>query len=78
MRSTWIALAGLLILTGCSGGGSSDPAPPSSQSVAPQPTPQPPPAAQPDILTATPQGLLRGKANGQGQQLIFSMPNMHQ
>ena len=30
------------------------------------------------MLTATPQGLLRGKANGQGQQLIFSRANMHQ
>ena len=36
------------------------------------------PAAQPDMLTATPQGLQRGKANGQEQRLIFAQPNMHQ
>jgi len=29
------------------------------------------------MLTATPQGLLRGKANGQGQRLIFAQPNLH-
>jgi hypothetical protein len=30
------------------------------------------------MLTATNQGLLRGKANGQGQQLIFARANLHQ
>lgn len=65
-----IILTALLVLTGCSGGGGgSDPAPASSQAVA---------APDPDILTATPQGLLRGKASGQGQQLVFSRPNLHQ
>ena len=29
------------------------------------------------MLTATPQGLLRGKASGQGQHLIFAHPNLH-
>jgi hypothetical protein len=61
-----IALIGLVMLAGCSGGGG-DSATPSSA---------PAPLAQPDMLTATPQGLLRGKANGQGQRLIFSRPNM--
>ena len=75
------SLAGLILLSGCSGGGSSDPAPVSTTSAVPPPsTPpaQPPPVApQPDMLTATNQGLLRGKASGQGQQLIFSHPNLH-
>ena len=64
-----IALIGLALLAGCSGGGGGDPATSTSA---------PTPPAQPDMLTATPQGLLRGKASGQGQQLIFARPNMHQ
>lgn len=71
-------LAGLILLSGCSGGGSSDPAPVSTTSAVPPPISPPPVAAQPDMLTATPHGLLRGKANGQGQQLIFSRQNLHQ
>ena len=70
MTRKFIALIGLVLLTGCSGGGDS-----STTSSAPPPAT---PTAQPDMLTATNQGLQRGKANGQGQQLIFSMPNMHQ
>lgn len=68
MRRIRLAIAGLILLAGCSGGGGSDPAPVSTTSA----------PAQPDMLTATSHGLQRGKANGQGQQLIFSHPNMHQ
>lgn len=64
-----IALIGLALLAGCSGGGGGDPATPASA---------PAPPAQPDMLTATPAGLLRGKASGQGQQLIYSRTNFHQ
>ena len=38
----------------------------------------PPLAAQPDMLTATAQGLMRGKASGEGQHLIFDRPNLDQ
>ena len=64
-----IALIGLALLAGCSGGGGGDSATPTSA---------PTPPAQPDILTATSQGLMRGKANGQGQRLVFAHPNLHQ
>lgn len=69
MTRNIVALIGLALLAGCSGGGGGDPATSTSA---------PTPPAQPDMLTATTQGLLRGKANGQGQQLIFSRPNLHQ
>lgn len=83
MRRIRLAIAGLILLAGCSGGGGGDPAPVSTQSNAPPAqhppiTPPPPPPIQPDMLTATSQGLLRGKASGQGQQLIFSRTNLHQ
>lgn len=73
-------MIGLMLLTGCSGGGDES-TPASVQSEAPTPRslqPPPPPVAQPDILTATNQGLQRGKANGQGQRLIFARTNLHQ
>ena len=60
-----IALIGLALLAGCSGGGDS-PAPNSSSSP-----------AQPDFLVATSQGLWRGKANGQGG-VVFARPNFNQ
>ena len=68
MTRNIIALIGLALLAGCSGGG--------GDSATPSSAPAPP--AQPDMLTATPQGLLRGKASGQGQRLIFARPNLHQ
>ena len=68
MTRNIIALIGLVLLAGCSGGGGD----PSTTSSAPPPAT---PTAQPDMLTATNQGLLRGKANGQGQQLIISRTN---
>jgi hypothetical protein len=68
MTRNIIALIGLALLAGCSGGGGGDPAAPSSA---------PAPPAQPDMLTATPAGLLRGKASGQGQHEIFHFPNLH-
>jgi hypothetical protein len=71
MTRNIIALIGLALLAGCSGGGDSSTT--SSTSSPPPATP----TVQPDMLTATPQGLLRGKANGQGQQLIFARPNLH-
>ena len=71
MTRNIIALIGLVLLAGCSGGGGD----PATTSSAPPPAT---PTAQPDMLTATNQGLLRGKANGQGQQLIFSQPNLQQ
>ena len=61
-----------LIFVACGSGGDDSPA----AGTAPQPSP--PPAAQPDMLTATSQGILRGKANGQGQRLILARPNLHQ
>ena len=61
-----IALIGLALLAGCSGGGG-DSATPSSA---------PAPLAQPDILTATDQGLQRGKANGEEQRLVFARPDL--
>lgn len=70
-----IALIGLALLVGCSGGGGGGDS--STTSSAPSPPPSTP-TAQPDMLTATNQGLLRGKANGQGQQLVFSRPNLHE
>jgi hypothetical protein len=66
MTRNIIALIGLALLAGCSGGGG-DSATPSSA---------PAPLAQPDMLTATPQGILRGKANGQGQHEILHAPNL--
>ncbi|MEO7861757.1 MAG: hypothetical protein ABIU05_15245 [Nitrospirales bacterium] len=66
MTRNIIALIGFALLAGCSGGGG-DSATPSSA---------PAPLAQPDMLTATPQGILRGKANGQGQHEIFHFPNL--
>ena len=70
-------MIGLMFLTGCSGGGGDEPA--SIQSEAPTPrSPQPQPAAQPDMLTVTSQGILRGKANGQGQREILREPMMNQ
>ena len=75
-----ILIAGLSLLAGCGDGGggvapvSLQPPPPS---VIPPPPP-PTPVVQPDMLTATPQGLLRGKANGQGQRLVFVRSNLHQ
>ena len=68
MTRNIIALIGFALLAGCSGGGGDSAAPSSA----------PAPLAQPDMLTATPQGLLRGKANGQGQRLIFARANLHQ
>ena len=62
-----IALIGLALLAGCSGGGGDSTTPSSA----------PAPLAQPDMLTATDQGLQRGKANGQEQRLILAQPNMH-
>jgi hypothetical protein len=59
-----IALIGLALLAGCGGGDSATP------STAPAPL------AQPDMLTATPAGLLRGKASGQGQHEIFHFQNL--
>lgn len=67
-----IAIAGLVLLAGCGGGGDG------SNPAAPEQGSQQPPPAQPDMLTATAQGLMRGKANGQGQQVIFRLSNMHQ
>lgn len=66
MTRKYLLLIGLALLTGCSGGGDSSPVPPSAST----------PAVQPDMLTATPQGLLRGKASGEGQQLIFAHANL--
>lgn len=63
-----LVLIGLALLTGCSGGGGGD----SSTTSSPPPSTS---TAQPDMLTATPQGLLRGKANGQGQQLLLARPH---
>jgi len=68
MTRNIIALVGLALLAGCSGGGGEEPAP------ATQATPQPPP---PDMLVATSDGLWRGKTNGQGE-LIFARSNFHQ
>ena len=70
-----LIIVGLLFLAGCSDGGGDVPSA-ATQALQPPPPPPPPPV-QPDMLTATPQGLLRGKANGQGQQLIFARPNLH-
>ena len=36
----------------------------------------PAPPAQPDMLVATPAGLVRGKASGQGQHLVFTHTNL--
>lgn len=60
-----IALIGLALLAGCSGGGDS-PAPNSSSSP-----------AQPDFLVATSQGLWRGLPNGQGG-IVFAQSNFIQ
>lgn len=67
MTRNIIALIGLALLAGCSGGGGDSATPPSA----------PAPSAQPDMITATPAGLLRGKASGQGQHEIFHFPNLH-
>lgn len=67
MTRNIIALIGFALLAGCGGGGG-DSATPSSA---------PAPLAQPDMLTATSQGLLRGKANGQGQRLMLAKSNLH-
>ena len=72
MTRNIIALIGLVLLAGCSGGGG-DPATTSS-------VPSPPPAiptAQPDMLVATSDGLWRGKANGQGG-VVLAKPNLQQ
>ncbi|TKB88568.1 MAG: hypothetical protein E8D41_16385 [Nitrospira sp.] len=66
MTRTITALIGFVLLAGCSGGGGDSSTPTSA----------PVPLAQPDMLTATPQGILRGKANGQGQQEILQAPNL--
>ncbi|RPH79176.1 MAG: hypothetical protein EHM80_08475 [Nitrospiraceae bacterium] len=68
MKRIGVITAGFLTLAGCGDGG----APEATLSGAPRVI------VQPDIITATPQELLRGKANGDNQQLIFSRPNMHQ
>ena len=65
------ALIGFVLLAGCSGGGGDS----ATTSTAPPP---PTPTAQPDMLTATSQGILRGKANGQGQREILRAPNLLQ
>ena len=66
MTRNIIALIGFALLAGCSGGGGDSAAPGSA----------PAPLAQPDMLTATPQGILRGKANGQGQHFILAKSNI--
>ena len=63
----YILIIGLALLTGCSGGGGAEPAVQNSKTV---------PLVQPDMLTATPQGLLRGKADGTGQHLILALPDL--
>lgn len=75
MTRLTLIMGAVLVLAGCSGGGGGGDS--STTSSAPSPPPSTP-TAQPDMLTATNQGLLRGKASGQGQHLIFSQPNMHQ
>lgn len=65
MTRNIIALIGLALLVGCSGGGDS-PAPNSSSSP-----------AQPDFLVATSQGLWRGLPNGQGG-IVFAQSNFIQ
>ena len=69
MTRKLIALIGLALLVGCSGGGDS------SSTTSPSPPPASP-LAQPDMLTLTPAGLLRGKASGQGQHLVFAHANL--
>ena len=71
MTRNMTALIGFVLLAGCSGGGGDS----STTSTAPPP---PTPTAQPEMLTVTPQGILRGKANGQGQREILRAPNLHQ
>ena len=68
MTRNIVALIGLALLVGCSGGGGGDPATSTSA---------PTPPAQPDMLVATSDGLWRGKANGQGG-VVFNRPNMQQ
>lgn len=68
MTRNIVALIGLALLAGCSGGGGGDPATSTSA---------PTPSAQPDMLVATSDGLWRGKATGKGG-LIFAQPNLQQ
>jgi len=69
MTRNMTALIGFVLLAGCSGGGGDS----STTSTA---APPPSPTAQPDMLTVIPQGILRGKANGQGQREILRAPNL--
>lgn len=71
MTRNIITLIGLALLVGCSGGGG-DEAPSSSPS-----TNNPTPSSPTEFLVATPTGLWRGQANGQGS-VIFAQPNFQQ
>ena len=74
----WALIGWFLVsILGCGDGGGAT-TPLADSRTAPLPPTNPTPAVQPDMVTATPLGLLRGKANGQGQQLIFARPNLHQ
>ena len=68
MTRNIIALIGLVLLVGCSGGGGED-------SAAPSPSTSSTPTAQPDMLVATSDGLWRGQATGKGG-LIFAHANL--
>ena len=68
MTRNIVALIGVALLAGCSGGGGGDPATSTSA---------PTPSAQPDMLVATSDGLWRGKATGNGQ-LISARPGIEQ
>lgn len=63
MTRKWIAITGLLLLAGCSGGGGEDPAP------------APPTGASTEFLVATSEGLWRGLTNGKGG-VVFVHPNL--
>ena len=65
MPRTWIAIAGLLFLAGCSGGGGDQ----GTQA------PAPPTAAPTEFVAATSEGLWRGQPNGKGG-VVFAYPNL--
>lgn len=69
MTRNIIALIGLALLVGCSSGGGDD-APPSSPSAN-----TPTPSSPTEFLVATPAGLWRGQANGQGG-VVLAKPNL--